>query len=305
MDSDDNDLSLIPPHKRDEVRRRIRVLNSYLKAPSVKAANASAADLGLSLSSFYNLARAWKAARADMLPGAGRPRQRKDELTSDQRSVLEKVAKESSAKHLERSVEDALSMAKQLEVVMPSVSSIRRHLRRMTLRDLPADSFAFGSMFAVDHVAVDLPVEDGDRVTMPVAAIVMRMEDAQIVGCHLTLEGPSPDSVRKALFYAGLIRSEETNEEVSLALEAYPTDDWKVLTAELAQMSFHLTVSERKSLGRKGPALLLPESIQGIKIKPRLAAREQHRRQPTVPAGAMPLTIEDANELVRARWRER
>jgi len=53
------DLSMVEPDRRPEVARRIQVVESFLKAPGRRAAEAHAAQLGLGVTQFYQLVRVW------------------------------------------------------------------------------------------------------------------------------------------------------------------------------------------------------------------------------------------------------
>ncbi|MDR6831850.1 MULTISPECIES: hypothetical protein [unclassified Sphingopyxis] len=303
MNSDDPDLSLVAPHRRDEVRRRIGVLSAYVKNPSVKAAKDAAADLGLSLTSFYTLVRAWSERRAELLPGAGRSRQRKDDLTEDQRNIFEEVAKNAQTAVLQRAIENAEKLAKARGVAMPSWNTARRHLRKLIGARLSNTSIAAGATYAVDYVALDVPVKDGTLIIMPVAAIVLRIDDAAIVGVDLSSAGPSPKNAMSAIEMARSSILRDGTLETVLALEIFPGDEWRSFLEGLRGLPVKLRVFEREALGRKGPAAtMLPAKIAGISLKPRLAGRDRQRRLATLPAGAEPLTLADANAFVRERW---
>ncbi|ONF96271.1 hypothetical protein [Sphingomonas jeddahensis] len=304
MDSDEPNLRLVAPHRREEVSRRIRVLRGYLKAPGLAAAKAASAELGLSLSSFYNLARAWSSMQQpEMLQGAGKPRHRRDELSDEQRDIFEEVSKTTTETVLQRVIDQASELGAARGVEMPSWNTSRTHLRKLLGARLPDTSFAAGATFAIDHVALDLPVKDGDRVTMPVASLVLRMDDASVVGVDLDLDSPSAMAARTAVAIARSTMVADITPEAMLAAEVFPGDEWQRLADDLRDMPLKLRLFDRERLGRKGPAMtMLAERIAGIRIKPRLAGRARDQRPATLPAGATPLSLNEAKALVLERW---
>lgn len=303
MNSLDHNLSFVPPGRRDEVRRRIQVLTTYLKAPGVAAASAAATDLGLSLSSFYNLARAWETGRPEMIPGAGRPRSRKDKLSDKQRDIIREVARRTPKLLLQRAIEEVVKLGASRGVTMPSSGNLRLQIKKEMGPRLAADSFAQNSTFVIDHVAVDMPVQDETGQSMPIAAVVLRTEDGVIMGVNLTLDGPSPASVAAAVVAAAATIAVTEVATNMLAIESFDGPGWAPLVDDLARLPVLVHVSHRHRLGRTGPAAtLLPTRIGGIAVRPRLAARERAERPATLAAGTAPLTLDEANQLIRARW---
>lgn len=307
MDSDDEDLSLVAPHRREEIRRRIHVVKNYLKDPGLHNAENAATELGLSLSSFYNLANAWADHKAELLQGAGRERERKNTLTSEQRVILQNVAKNIKSPILQRAIDQAINLGKQQNVSMPSWNTMRVHLRRMMERSLPEGSFAIGSTIALDHVAVDIPVKEGEIVTMPIAAVVLRIDDGEILGVNLTVDGPSPNSAWLALQIAILkLEASGQLENQTIALECFQGDEWKKLLEKLLPADFAVKAIERDKLGRKGPAAaFMPQRHVGITVKPRITGYPRIRRKPTIPADAQAMTIAEANAFIQERWLHR
>ncbi len=302
MDSDEPNLSVVAPARRDEVRRRIKVLRGYLAAPSVKAANAAADELGLSLSSFYNLVRAWKSGKPEQLPGAGRPRERKNELNEAQRQLISNVAAQKPTLVLERAFEMVEKLGGERGVPLPSPSTIRNHLSKAMGPRIAENSFAKLSTFAIDHVAVDLPVEDNAAHIMPIAAIVLRVSDGTILGVNLTLDGPSPTSVATAVIAAASTLASASSSE-TLALEIFNAPGWEPLVADLSRLPLELRLHQRDTVGRSGPAsTLLPKRLGGIAIRPRLVSRSRGERRASVGVGTDALTLDQANILIRARW---
>lgn len=80
------DLLQVPPYRRDEIRRRVAVVERYLANQSGPAATAAAKELGMGQTAFYMLVKAWRERNSAIhLPGAGAPRAEHHGLSRNRR----------------------------------------------------------------------------------------------------------------------------------------------------------------------------------------------------------------------------
>lgn len=309
MDFEEHDLSLVAPHRRAEMRRRIRIIKEYISHPGVEAARKAAKELGMSESSLHLLVRAWRqVGRADALVGSGAPRKIRDQLRPEQKRIIQTIAEEYAGGVIQRAVEQALAQGATEGIQMPSVNALRNHLKKAIGRRVPADSFAYGADFAIDHVAVDLPIDaapGGTEPVMPIATVVLDIANATVLGLNLSLD---VDSLLASTAFA-LVNAFSDGFPVfggrqpRLAMEQLPGDRWDRLSKAVEQLPFEPMFVQRPSLGRKGvAAALLGDVHRGVRLRPRLTLKPLIQRLATLPAGATPLAIDLADEHLRSRW---
>lgn len=304
---DEHDLTFVAPHRRAEVKRRIRVVEGYIAAPGVAAAQAAADQLGMSVSSLHTLVRAWRrTGKPEDLIGSGRPRTRRTEFADEQREIIAAAAAELPDNRIQRVIERANEIAAKRGVKMPSWNAMRKRVKEELGPRLPPNSFAGGADIIVDHVAVDMPVLFNDgNVAMPVAAIVVHVANAAVLGAYISKETPSFGAVAFALkeaFEAGIPAAKDGGEPV-LAMQAFPGDGWRRLVGVAAELPIRLQVEQRAQLGRANlAASLLGERHEVLWLKPRLTASPPDKRPATLLAGAKPLTLEEANRFLGERW---
>jgi len=306
MHFDEHDLSFVAPHKRNEVRAKIRGIESYIADPTAATAKAVSGKLGISERTLHLLVRIWREKKqpADLV-GSGRPRKRRSTVTEQQAMVIAEAVKERPDDIVERIVERAHTLAQQKGLELPSATPLRRAVKKALGARLPANSFAVGADFVVDHIAVDLPVQTGEGATMPIATIVIDVARAAVVGLELRTLAPGIAPVAFAInswLQLGIPTRADGQEPV-LALEAFPGDDWKRLVGVLAELPFRLQVTQRSALGRTSVSpTLLGDRHDGVWLRPRNTSRTPEKRRPTVPAGAKPLAVEMAADVLQDRW---
>ena len=306
MHFDEHDLSFVAPHKRDEVRARIRGIESYIADPTAATAKVVSSKLGISERTLHLLVRIWREKKqpADLV-GSGRPRKRKATLTEQQATVIVDAVKERPDDVVERIVKRAHALAQRKGIDLPSATPLRRAVKKALGARLPTSSFAIGADFVVDHIAIDLPVQTEDDVTMPIATVVIDVAREAVVAVELRTHAAAIAPVAFAInswLQAGIPTRPDGQEPV-LAIEAFPGDDWKRLVGVLAELPFRLQVTQRSALGRTSVSpILLGDRHEGVWLKPRNTSRPPEKRRPTVPAGAKPLTPDLATDVLQDRW---
>lgn len=306
MTFNDENLSLVPLHKRSEVRRRIAAVKRYIKDPRREVGEREAAELGISIHSLHKLTRAWRElGRAEALAGSGAPRKRRDHLTVQQHEILDLAAQQLPGASLARLGERALAIAGARQVAMPSLDAIRANLKRRLEHRIPANSYAVGADFVVEHCAVGLPVNDGSgRAVMPVATLVIDVGVKEVRGVVLTVSRASAASVAFALvetFKNGLPIGKRRRPV--LALETFPGEDWERLEALLSELPFDIRLSRRLRPGRLNLATaLLGDRHNGVWLRPRLTTRPPGARVAIIPKGGTMLTVEATELYLRELW---
>lgn len=306
MTVDDENLSLVPLHKRSEVKRRIAAVKRYLDDPRRAVAEREAAELGVSIHSLHKLARAWRElGRAEALAGSGAPRKRREHLTREQQEVLDLALQKLPGDSLMRLGKQALAIAEAQQVAMPSMDAIRANLKRKLQRRIPDSSYAAGADFVVEHCAVSLAVDDGlGRAVMPVATLVIDAGAQEVRGVVLNVSGVTAASVASALkeaFQDGF--PHENGQHPILALETFVGEDWDQIEALVSELPLAVRSSRRLRPSRSNLATaLLGDRHRGIWLRPRLTTRAPEARPSTIPKGGTLLPVEEAERYLRGVW---
>jgi len=302
-------IEFVAPHRRDEILRRIRVIRRYLSEPTRALALASAEELGVHVVTFYNLARAWKEShRADQLSGSRRPPRRRDHLSSAQHGVINQAVLDRPGERLERIYECAVEIGTDRGVALPAVATMRKYIRLALAGRLPPGSHADGADIVVDHCAVDIAVEGPTgRPCMPVAALVMAVPGARVLGSALSLDAPDVGATAEALARAfdrlAEAKGRSRKGDIVVALETFGGDEWERLAATLKTDGVVVRIRRRQRIGdAMTTSGLIGRERAGIRIRPRLAKLPFHERTATLAAGASPLNIAEAAEMLSSRW---
>lgn len=309
----DQDVAFVAPHRRAEVLRRIEILNVFLADPSPAAAEAGAAALGIGVPQFSNLVRAWETKRsAAAIPGSGRPRATRRQLTDDQFAVIDEAVGDVGAGGRDRIVDRAVEIGAFRGVAMPSRSTITSHVRAALSGRLRPGSWAADADLAIDHCAVDLPVELEGAVVMPIATLVLDVASASVVGLALSTVGPSAEATARAFLAAlepgdaGVGRKAAAPAvPVRLAFELLPGVAWNALERALMETGFAIAPLPRE---RPSDALVAADLIgprkAGVLLRPQLVRRHPLARPARLQKGASAISLEDAELLLRGRWLE-
>lgn len=279
------DLSFVDPDRRDEVARRIAVVTEYLKAPSRAAAANGAAEISLSVSQFYNLARSWReTGRAETVPGSKRRKTRTvDAFTPKHKALLRALEAESPQASIEH-LTAAVSRAMVREGLTGfGRSAIRKRLKAIRLERSAREPAGRG--LAVEHCAIDLAIEGPKGGTMAIASMVIDLERRRILGVSVGIDAPSPFTAARALRDA-LDRSggkaEEATEALPVSMSVDRTPGWQRL---IAILNGNGLVVDSIPVARVGGGALLSRvmglEVFGVMIRPRQTLRIAERRRPS------------------------
>lgn len=316
----DPDLSFVAPHRRAEVLRRILIIERFIAAPGRAAAQTAATELGLRPTQFYNLVKIWKSERRpEQLSGSGRPRDRAVRASVKVRRIVEERNAALPGEAISVVATRAIAEGRKSGIDMPGHRAVRRLVELLRAGRVVSASPAAGADVVIATCAIDIPIRWGrlDRI-MPVATMVIAATDPPAtVGVALSVDVDDPAAAARALIQAFArqpamtvdaavdIGSPEADSAVPAPSVAIPIGHdprWTTIVDGLR----HAGVDVRIVAPRPGSTLndavaLLGRKPAGFMLRPGLTSRPARARRPTVPVGAAPLPLLEAEMLVRNR----
>jgi len=313
---DRRSLGFVAPHRRPEVLRRIKTVERFLAAPGRRAATEAAATLGLGVTQFYALAKIWReGGKPEDLAGSGRRKARTTSLSAEQVALFVDADREMPLSLAARVVERATELGAERCVTPPSDVVMHKHLTRLRAGRVAIVMAESRADFVVDHCALDLAVlindvAHGEIATMPIVTIVFEMAAATAtpVGVALSLGLPGPAQVALALAHAlrpaspdgGDHRDAAARKPCIIRINADRRPGWTALW-------FELTAAGIRRIGKRHPVVpggvitrsILGDRLFGFRLRPQTTHKPPLRRQPTLRAGQTPVTMIDAENLLR------
>lgn len=306
-DPDIPGLAKVPPHKRENVRKRILVIERFLANESSEEAEAGATELGMGLASFHALARAWRHNRSAVeLAGAGHPRADHHRLNQAQTDVISAAVAEMPGAVIEHIGARAVEIARERSVPMVGWAPLTRHIGILATGRLPSDSPAAAADLVIEHCVIDLPVGDPATMTgrMPIATLVTNVEQARVLGLSLVEETPTAEGTARALAEA-LKRLTPTAgaRTVTIYLNSLRGPGWQSLREVLDRPGIALIDKVGEKVSPPNATIrLLGHRLVGIRLMPRLGRRLFVARPATIEVGGRPLELDEAEDFLRARW---
>lgn len=299
-----HDLTFVAPDRRDEVQRRIAVIESFLKQPGPASAEAHAKLLGLQKSQFYTLAKAWKESkRPEALAGAGFPRSRRLSVSTEQAAFMDDVIAKCPTAPTREIVNLIIKQGSQRELPLRDV--ISRYVSHSRPRALPANLSGSAGLI-IDYTVLDIPVRfDVGQPVRPIATIVIDTTLEAVVGLSLSNSvGPAPaarallDAVRRGRRSA----VSATSFQHRIVRPELPAIGWDWFDDILRVAGFDV---EPRSVGAyehgQLAEALMGRKFAGIGLRPRLVTATADRRLSKVTDARKWLTPEDAFRIVRGR----
>ena len=199
------DLSSIDPLRREEVTRRIDLLDAYIKLNSSRAEDAGryAEEIGISVAQFYKLARVWRMHRDPKLVGAGRrggKRIRRDGISQDVKRIVAEAVDEIGAEAGHEVIyREVVRRSRVAGVDAPSRGSVWTFVmnRRATS---PTQDGPPGII--VGRLWPRLPTMRSSEVVFPEVVIAMRLPDRVILGIDVSTDPDRKPSAAVALAHA-------------------------------------------------------------------------------------------------------
>jgi hypothetical protein len=298
--------AFIPPHRRAEVRRRVEVLERHARGEI--SGRAAAKLLGIYPAGFVWLAQAWKANPSpEVLVGAGRPMKTYNKMSEEQMAVINQAVAEMPTEIVERAVERAVELARDRGVELPTWGAMTRLVGQAMTGRLPSSSPAANVDLVIEHCVVDLPIRDpaSGKAFMPIGTLVTTTSNPAVLGLSLRREAPTPGSAACA-FLEALNRMEPSDgakSSPSIYLDTLPEPGWAQLRQAIGDAGFEVVGSEAADVRPPTATMrLIGREINRIRMQPRLGRRPFIARPATMPIGAYPLELGDAETFLRARW---
>lgn len=296
----DEDLSGVDPRRRALVRRRLDVLRRYLALaePTLEDDAAHARELDLLTPSFMVLVRAYRAnGSAAAIPGAKVPVKRaaRDPRTptpATEAAVSQAIDDLGPDATLVELLARTVAICSATGAPTPSLGVI--HLRRAKARRSAASTGFEG--FALDHVALDLPIEaDDGQIRMPILTVVIDGRDAAVAGWSLATEPPSPRAAAAALRMAADRGDGAVIGPLHMAVNAEP--GWATVLAALSAADVARVGPKAARLPAGATTFrALGDRLGGIRLMP----RRVHAARPPSLRSRLLQTLEEAHDAIDA-----
>lgn len=299
------DLTGVDPARRPLVRKRLAILRQYLslKSPNKNDEAAAAKKLGLSLSSFRRLYRNWVMARDPAtFPGGSTPRtireRRSPAISADAEACVTAVISDMGPTATTLAVyEEVIFRCRRDGLKAPSQGAVyARTIRARNAVPIDRDRRSI----AVDHVALDLAVENEGNPSLPVLSVLIEFPSGRIVRHAVSYEAPSPQGVAKLLASFLNAPSEFRRETVPLEIGIPKGREWSLLFRILDSQTEFENHDIRRSL-RSGRDLmrLFGQHFERIRMRPRATTNPAEANIRKLGGGSVPLSAGEANQVVQ------
>jgi len=290
------DLTFVDPDRRDEVLRRIGVIEAFEKAPGRRNAEQAAQELGINVHHFYRLARVWRETRrADLLPAATHAIKSGFRIDDRIQEILREVGRDHPDAPIGTIERLARPPIEALGLKLPSRPTVRSFVRKLR-REWKAGEAA-GVGLAIDFCAVGISVPVTGQRTLPIAAVVLDLESSTAVGAALGAE-PSAALAARALVdaidHAPAADIDEI-EGIQITLQGHETGDWSQFAGLLWSLGFVLAQCSSKA-GRLTHSIYGPR-LSTFRLFPKLTGKPPLERR----GSGLELSWRDAEDLFRSR----
>lgn len=236
------DMSEVAPHKRQEVLRRIEIIESYLSGQITS--NLAVEKLGMSVPSFWRLLRAWrKGKRPGDIDGSGRNPKPKRPISEDAKRIIEEAEQSLAEASFAKVVERAMKLGRERGVTMPTEKKITTHAKESRRsRGLRPEGI---SDLVLEFCAIDVPTLHADLG--PVAPIMCVLVDVRrtpvILGLTLEFEGRTAAQAARTI--ADAIARADTGRAMDVhefQLPDFSGQEWTILETSLTNLGFAIRI---------------------------------------------------------------
>lgn len=301
-----HDLTFVAPERRDEVRRRIAVVERFIAAPGRGAAEAAARELGLRPAQFYNLVRAWRLKPVpEAMMGRHAPRNASPRIAKSVLDLIDEVIASDGRAAARAVIDRVAAVAAERGMSLPNPSTVARYVRRKR-PTLLTDEQRSSLDLIIDHTVVDLAVDFGDgRPRRPLATLVIDVTSEAPVGLAISSGTPAPAHTANAMLDALSRGIRYTRTSVGMpcvGVVAMAQTEGDTVVEAVRRVGLEATyVLTHAHGGGLFAESLLGREPAGLRLKQRLIWHMGSRRLATVQPGAKALTPTEAEELIRGR----
>lgn len=236
--------------------------------------------------------------------GSGRPRERKIHATADTMQIIENENARAPADPVYLVAERAITRGEEAGINMPSHRTVGRLVERLRGGRVPPTSAAAGADIVVATCAIDLPVLNGatPEITMPIATFAIHATATPAtLGLALSMKADDMHASARSLQEAFSGRSAIAAGSV-IALHVGDQARWSPLTGMLMGAGFDVrAMAPAPPTTTNDAVILLGRRPGGFRLMPGMTRRPPGGRIPTIPVGASPLSMEEAETLLRQR----
>lgn len=298
------DMSGVAPHRREEVRRRIEIVDRFLDGEISR--DEACEKLAMSQASFYRLYRAWRTSRrADLVGSSGSKRKPNYPVSDEQKKVIEDAEDALSDSSMTKVVARAFELGKDRGVKMPGRANIRNHASELRRARglLPAGV----TDIVLEFCALNVPVvHPTGGLVAPIMCVLIEVSQAPIVlGLTLSLDGRSPQQAALTLLDAIARADSERDRPIRrLELPENGSESWAVLREALEDAG--VVVRSTAIRPRASPLTvvkLLGKRPAGIELLPNFTGRSAAERAVRIKWRGDPIELHDAEDLVGGGFR--
>lgn len=195
------DLTGVDPARWPEIRRRVAILDQYVKLwrPAEEVRKKYAKRMGLALSTFMAIARIWRENRsASSIPGARASNSLPTARRIDPRSVEimhETIADLGPSSRRVDVLKEVERRCVTAGIANPSNSSITNLLDKM--RETADAAKDFAPEILIDECAVKLPAVHGSDIYMPHVLVAVALPQGTIVAADIGRGPDDPPSIAR------------------------------------------------------------------------------------------------------------
>ena len=308
----DKNLINVDPHLRDEASLRIQVLMAFVANPGTAKARIAAKELGMSVSAFYDLVRAWKANKeAAQLPGI-RKKVRPRDLSVSQIRLLVSCNRAAPDASIASIIALAEEKAHGTTHAFSNKRAMREHIRHLRIGTAPLT--VRDHDIYIDHCQINIPIAKSSggnkRGTL---TLVLKVGSNQILGSKLFMGPPTAENTAIALARAVEAFPGLALTKPLLLMDRPATGDWRKIVELVSDAGWQVSGAEfdgnvfdhdsgpirRRGNGR-GLLAMLGREVAGFKIRAR-TCKSQDDLPATLRSNAVPLPLLEADELVCER----
>lgn len=198
------DLSEVDPLRHAEILRRIGIIESYLaidQSTSIETAK-HASDIGLSLPSFYRVAKSWRLHRNPaVLPGAGSwgaKRTWRNGVSAEAKAIVANVIAQLGVSASQAAIHKAVcERCEVAAIAAPSRGAVWTYV--MDARAAPDHPLAGEPRLVVGRCWAQLPTDVEGTLTLPEISIAIVLPERLVLGIDLSFDQHAPASAALSL----------------------------------------------------------------------------------------------------------